>query len=75
MVWHFLLVENELGLKVGQGIGIGPEDVAGLKPLDNQTLTDEDQQRLANLGKNPPRNVEGLVMTHCVPDERHVVNR
>ncbi|GMA86038.1 hypothetical protein GCM10025868_12880 [Angustibacter aerolatus] len=30
-------------------------------------------QRLANLGKNGPRDVEGLVMTHCVPNEHVTV--
>ena len=75
MVWHFLLVENDLGLRVGEGLGISPEDVAGLEPLVGQDLTDEDRKRLSNLGKNPPRDVEGLTMTHCVPDERHVVTR
>jgi len=54
---------------------ISPEDVAHLKPLASQDLTDDDRKRLANLGKNPPRDVEGLTMTHCVPDERHVVTR
>ncbi|CAL9338061.1 catalase [Streptomyces albus] len=73
MVWHFLLVENELGLRVGEGLGIGPQDVSHLEPLPGQTLTDEDRERLANLGNNPPRDVTGLTMTHCVPDERHVV--
>jgi catalase len=75
MVWHFLLVENELGLRVGEGLGITPQDVAGLTPLASQDLSDDDRKRLANLGKNPPRDVEGLTMTHCVPDERHVVSR
>ncbi|WP_031506947.1 catalase [Streptomyces megasporus] len=75
MVWHFLLVENDLGLRVGEGLGISPQDVAHLEPLPNQRLTDEDRERLANLGKNPPRDVSGLTMTHCVPDERHVVTR
>jgi catalase len=75
MVWHFLLVENDLGLRVGEALGIGPQDVAGLEPLAGQDLTDEDRERLAHLGKNEPRDVEGLTMTHCVPDERHVVTR
>jgi catalase len=75
MVWHFLLVENDLGLRVGEGLGIGPQDVADLEPLASQDLTAEDKERLADLGKNPPRDVEGLTMTHCVPDERHVVDR
>jgi catalase len=75
MVWHFLMCEDELGLRVGEGLGIGPDDVRHVKPLPRQTLTDTEQQRLANLGKNGPRNVEGLQMTHCVPDERAVVPR
>ncbi|MBB2913687.1 catalase [Streptosporangium becharense] len=70
MVWHFLLVEDELGLRVGEGLGIGPEDVAHLEPLASQDLTDEDRERLSKLGKNGPRDVAGLKMTHCVPNER-----
>jgi len=75
MVWHFLLVEDDLGLRVGAGLGISPDDVRHLEPLRNQQLTEEDQQRLANLGKNGPRDVAGLQMTHSVPNERHVVER
>ncbi|MEV4076516.1 catalase [Nonomuraea fuscirosea] len=70
MVWHFLLVEDDLGLRVGEGLGITPDDVAGLEPLQSQDLTDEDRDRLAKLGRNGPRDVEGLKMTHCVPNER-----
>ncbi|MGI5164505.1 catalase [Spirillospora sp. CA-253888] len=72
MVWHFLLVEDDLGLRVGEGLGIAPDDVKHLKPLASQDLTDEDRQRLANLGKNGSRDVTGLKMTHCVPNERAV---
>jgi catalase len=72
MVWHFLLVENELGRRVGEGLGISPADVSQLKPLTGQTMTEEDHKRLENLGDNAPRDVSGLTMTHCVPDERHV---
>ncbi|WP_151770638.1 catalase [Streptomyces abyssomicinicus] len=75
MVWHFLLVENDFGARVGEGLGIAAKDVAHLEPLESQDLTDEDKQRLRNLGNNPPRDVEGLTMTHCVPDERFVVAR
>jgi catalase len=70
MVWHFLLVEDDLGLRVGQGLGIAPEDVNHLRPLASQDLTEEDQRRLTNLGKNGSREVAGLSMTHCVPNER-----
>ena len=70
MIWHLLLAENELGLRVGDGIGIGPDDVRHLPPLATQTLSEAENDRLANLGKNGPRDVTGLVMTHCVPNER-----
>ncbi|WP_327044845.1 catalase [Microbispora sp. NBC_01189] len=70
MVWHLLLVEDDLGLRVGEGLGITPDDVKHLEPLASQDLTDEDRQRLSALGKNGPRDVSGLKMTHCVPDER-----
>jgi catalase len=73
MVWHLLLCEDELGLRVGEGLGITPDDVRGLKPLAGQTLSEEDEQRLRNLGHNGPRDVEGHVMTHCVPNERVVM--
>jgi catalase len=75
MVWHFLLVDDELGLRVGEGLGISPDDVRHLEPLPTQTLNDEERERLSNLGKNGPRNVEGLTMTHCVPNEHVVVTR
>jgi catalase len=70
MVWHLLLCEDELGLRVGEGLGIKPDDVAGLPPLATQTLTAAELDRVANLGRNGPRDVSGLVMTHCVPNER-----
>ena len=70
MIWHLLLAEDELGLRVGEGIGIGPDDVRHLPPLATQTLSDAENDRLANLGKNGPRDVTGLTMTHCVPNGR-----
>lgn len=44
-----------------------------MAPLETQTLTDEEEQRRANLGNNGPRDVSGHVMTHCVPNERVAV--
>jgi catalase len=75
MVWHFLMVDDELGLRVGEGLDISPDDVRMLEPLQSQTLTEEDEQRLANLGKNGPRDVGDLKMTHCVPNEHVEVAR
>ncbi len=70
MVWHFLMCEDELGQRVGDGLGISADDVRHLEPLATQTLNEEEQQGLANLGKNGPRDVSGRTMTHCVPNER-----
>ena len=70
MLWHLYMVEDELGARVGEGIGIGLDEVKDMQPLATQTLTDEEEQRRRNLGSNGPRDVEGHVMTHCVPNER-----
>ncbi|WP_150250837.1 catalase [Nocardiopsis deserti] len=75
MVWHFLMVDDDLGLRVGEGLGIGPGDVAHLEPLRSQSLDEGERRRMAHLGKNGPRDVSGLTMTHCVPNKRHVVER
>ncbi|MET9810148.1 catalase [Streptomyces halstedii] len=75
MVWHCLMADNDLGLRVGEGVGVSASDVAQLPPLPTQNLSDEEKKRLARLGSNPPRDVTGLTMTHCVPNERHVVER
>ena len=69
MVWHLFMVEDELGQRVGDGLGISSGDVRDLPPLQSQTLNEEDVERLRNLGGNGPRDVTGLEMTHCVPNE------
>ncbi|MGI8863417.1 MAG: catalase [Solirubrobacteraceae bacterium] len=73
MVWHLLMCEDELGNRVGEGLGMSADDVRNLPPLATQTLGPEELERLANLGNNGPRDVEGKVMTHCVPNERVVI--
>ena len=70
MLWHFYLVEDDLGRRVGEGLGITLDEVKDLPPLRSQTLSEEERARLANLGHNGTRDVTGLVMTHCVPDAR-----
>jgi catalase len=75
MVWHFFLCEDELGQRVGEGLGISADDVRHLPPLQTQTLSEDEEQRLANLGKNGPRDVSGLTMTHCVENERVATSR
>jgi catalase len=73
MVWHLLMCEDELGLRVGEGIGISPDDVRHLEPLATQRLTDAERERLSNLGANGPRDVSSRRMTHCVPNERATI--
>ncbi|MFF9689983.1 catalase [Streptomyces sp. NPDC014623] len=75
MIWHCLMADSDLGRRVGEGLGISPGDVAHLEPLPTQNLDDDERKRLARLGDNPPRDVTGLTMTHCVPNKRHTVTR
>ncbi len=71
MMWHLYMIEDELGHAVSEAVGITADDVRHLPPLETQRLTDAEQQRRANLGRNGRRTV-GDVMTHCVPNERDV---
>ena len=73
MVWHLLLADDELGNRVGEGIGLGADDVRHLEPLPGYALNEEELQRLSNLGKNGPRDVSGLTMTHAVPNAHEKV--
>lgn len=73
MVWHFYLADDEYGRRVGEGLGISLDDIKDLKPLVTQTFTEDEDQRLKNLGHNGPRDVEGLTTTHCVPNEHMVI--
>ena len=70
MVWHFYLIDDDLGNRVGEGLGIKAADVAHLEPLPRQILTGEDQQRLANLGNNSPRTVSSSKITGSVEVKR-----
>jgi catalase len=74
MVWHWYMADDELGARVGEGVGIGLDEVKDLAPLETQTLSEAELQRAANLGHNGPRDVAGLVMTHCVPNEHAAVS-
>jgi catalase len=64
---------HKLRLRVGEGLGVSPDDVRHLPPLATQTLNGEELARLANLGNNGPRDAGGRIMTHCVPNEHAAV--
>jgi catalase len=70
MVWHFLLVDDAYGERVGDGIGIRAEQLEHLEPLPDQILTDLDAKRLANLGNNEPRPLTCPSPTGSVPNSR-----
>ena len=63
------MAEDELGLRVGEGSASGPTTCAP-EAAAEPGLAEDEQQRLDNLGANGPRDVSGLTMTHCVPNER-----
>jgi catalase len=73
MVWHWFMADDELGQRVGDGLGISADDVRHLQPLATQNLTEAELERARNLGSNGPRDVAGVTMTHCVPNEHAVV--
>jgi catalase len=52
MLWHLFLVHDDYGTRVGEALGLKPNDVASLEPLPGQVLTDEDQARRKKLGQN-----------------------
>ena len=52
MVWHFLLVHDDYGTRVGKMLGITADDVEKSPAAAKQVLTDEDKRRLQNLGRN-----------------------
>jgi len=52
MLWHFFLVHDDYGKRVGEHFGMTAKDVKKLEPLNGQVLTDEDKKRLKNLGEN-----------------------
>jgi len=55
MLWHFFMIHDDYGARVGKMLGMTADDVRHLKPLETQVLTQEDQQRLSKLGNNGDR--------------------
>jgi catalase len=72
MLWHFLMVHDDYGIRVGELLRLSAEDVRHLEPLPNQVLTAEDQRRLKNLGRNGDLIDPGAWWRHTssVPNHR-----
>jgi catalase len=70
MVWHLLLVDDELGNRVGSSLGLSGDDVRHLQPLPRQRLTKVDQERLTGLGHAGRRPLTGSRITGSVTVKR-----
>jgi catalase len=66
MLWHFFLIDDDYGARVGQGLGISAEDVRHLEPLPGQNLTALDRERLARLGNAGKRPLATRAVTGAV---------
>jgi catalase len=67
MVWHFLLVDEEYGQRVADGLGVSTSSVASLKPLATQTLGETDLARLAKLPNPGKRALSTTQVTGSIP--------
>ena len=52
MLWHFFLIHDDYGTRVGGALGMSADDVRHLAPLPHQLLTAEDEARMQKLGAN-----------------------
>ena len=52
MLWHLLMVHDDYGIRVGELLRLTADDVRHLGPLPNQVLTEQEQRRMRNLGRN-----------------------
>lgn len=52
MLWHLFMIHDDYGRRVGEMIGLTADDVKHLEPLPKQKFTDDEKNRLANLGDN-----------------------
>jgi catalase len=52
MLWHFFLIHDDYGARVGGALGLTVDDVRHLAPLAGQILTEQDHQRLQRRGAN-----------------------
>jgi catalase len=52
MLWHFFMIHDDYGTRVGDMLGIKADAVRTLPPLPKQVLTDDEKRRLKSLGRN-----------------------
>ena len=66
MVWHFLLVDEDYGQRVADGLGVSLDNVAALAPLETQTLGETDLARVAALPNPGKRTLSTRQVTGSV---------
>jgi catalase len=67
MVWHFLLVDEDYGTRVAEGLGVSLSSVSSLQPLATQTLGETDLARLAKLPTPGKRELTTTQVTGSIP--------
>jgi catalase len=67
MVWHFLLVDEDDGLRVADGLGVSLDTVSALEPLPTQTLGETDLARVAALPHPGARTRSTSRVTGSIP--------
>ena len=73
MVWHFFMCEDELGQRVGDGLGISARRrPSTCRRCRARPSPRRSEQRRRTWARTARRDVAGTVMTHCVPNERGV---
>ena len=71
MVWHFFMAEDELGQRVGEGLGISADDVRGpAAAADARRSPRRSCSARPTSARTARATSTGLTMTHCVPNER-----
>jgi catalase len=70
MVWHLLLIDDDLGRRVADAIEVSLDAVRKLEPLPKHELTAEDHRRLGSLGSAGPRQLTTRAVTGSVPNQR-----
>jgi catalase len=70
MVWHLLLIDDDLGRPIADAIEVLVDAVRTLEPLPGQELTAEDRRRLDNLGNAGHRATTTRAVTGSVPNRR-----
>jgi catalase len=60
MLWHFFLVHDDYGTRVGKALGVTAKDVRSWSRSPGQVLTDEDKRACRSSAERRPHRPEGV---------------